>query len=59
MPVFACRYEMQFLIVKTLIFFFFQLAMTLHLRTIVSCDAKSLNTFLLYAFPFQVIAVKA
>lgn len=57
MPVFACRYETQFLIVKTLIFF--QLAMTLHLRTTVSCDVRSFNTFLLYAFSFQVIAVGA
>lgn len=27
------------------IYFFFQLAMTLHLRTTVSCDVRSFNTF--------------
>lgn len=40
MAVFAYRYAVQFHSVKTLIP---QLVMTLHLRSAVSCDAKSFN----------------
>lgn len=53
MAVFAYRYAIQFHGVKTLIP---QLVMALHLKSAVSCDAKSFNIFC--SMPFQVTAVK-
>ena len=50
MAAFACRCAVQFLGVKTLIL---QLVMTLHLGTVVSCDAKSFNIFCDMLFLFR------
>lgn len=50
MAVFAYRYAIQLLSVKTLIP---QLVMALHLGTVVSCDAKSFNIFCDMLFLFS------
>lgn len=53
MAVFAYKYAIQFHGVKTLIP---QFVITLHLRSAVSCDAKSFH--IICDTPFQVTAVK-
>lgn len=53
MAVFAYRYAVQFHSVKTLIP---QLVMTLHLRSSVSCDAKSFN--IVCDTPFWLLQLK-